>query len=197
MKFQKANGLSPDGIAGSKTLAKIATALSSSSSSSGSSSSGSSSSSSSTLRYGTKSEAVRELQKNLKTLGYYDGSVTGNFGKLTKEAVYNFQRANSLSADGVAGAKTLSKIAAKLSSSSDSSSGSSSGSSSSSSSSSSSTVLDTSMTLMKNSSGDAVLKLQKMLKKLGYYNGNNTGNFGEKTRDAVIASAARSIRISV
>ena len=59
------------------------------------------------LKYGVRSDAVRTLQQNLKTLGYYDGSVTGNFGRLTKEAVYNFQKANGLSADGVAGAKTL------------------------------------------------------------------------------------------
>ena len=185
MKFQRANNLSADGIAGAKTLAKIADKMGSSSGSSSSDSSSSgSSSSSSTLRHGTRSEAVRQMQKDLKQLGYYTGSVTGNFGNLTKEAVYNFQRANNLSADGIAGAKTLAKIASELAGSS--SSGSSS-SGSSSSSSSSSMVLDTSATLMKNSSGDEVRKLQKILASLGYYSGNQTGNFGNKTRDAVIA----------
>ena len=185
--FQKANGLSADGIAGSKTLDKIASKLksSSSSSSSGSSSSSSSSGSSSMLKYGMKSSsAVRALQENLKALGFYTGSVTGNFGNLTKEAVYDFQKANGLSADGIAGSKTLSKIESKLKSSSSSSS---SGSSSSSSSSSSSATLNTSSTLQLNSKDDEVLTLQKMLKSLGFYTGNNTGNFGEKTRDAVIA----------
>ncbi len=32
-----------------------------------------------------------------------------------------------------------------------------------------------------------VLKLQKMLAKLGYYSGNQTGNFGDKTEEAVVA----------
>ena len=193
MSFQKANGLSADGIAGSKTLAKIATALgnSSSGSSSNSSSSNSSSSSSSLLKQGTKSEAVRTLQQNLKTLGYYTGSVTGNFGPLTKEAVYSFQKANGLSADGVAGEKTLAAISSKLkggsSSGSSNNSSSSSSSGSNSSSSSTSSLLNTSITLQQGTKNDEVLKLQNMLTSLGFYTGNKTGNFGEKTADAVIA----------
>lgn len=195
MNFQRKNGLSADGIAGAKTLAKIAEAVngsSSSSSSNSSSSSGSSgSSSSSLLKYGTNSEAVRTLQQNLKTLGYYTGSVTGNFGRLTKEAVYNFQKANGLSADGVAGSKTLAAITGKLSGSSSSGSNNtnsgSSSSSSSGSSSSSSTALNTSVMLQQGSSGDEVLKLQNMLTTLGFYTGNKTGNFGALTADAVTA----------
>ena len=166
MSFQKANGLSADGVAGSKTLAKIATALgnSSSSSSSNSSSSNSSSSSaasSSLLKQGTKSEAVRTLQQNLKTLGYYTGSVTGNFGPLTKEAVYSFQKANGLSADGVAGEKTLAAISSKLkggsSSGSSNNSSSSSSSGSNSSSSSTSSLLNTSITRQQGTKNDEVL----------------------------------------
>ena len=174
--FQKDNGLSADGIAGSKTLEKIASKLSS-----GSSSSSSSSSSSGLLKYGVKSDAVRTLQQNLKSLGFYTGSVTGNFGNLTKEAVYDFQKANGLSADGIAGSKTLAKIASALSSKG-------SGSSSSfSSSSSSSSKLNTAVTLQLNSNSTDVKKLQQRLDELGFYTGNITGNFGEKTRDAVIA----------
>lgn len=206
MNFQRKNGLSADGIAGAKTLAKIEEKVngSSSSSSSGSSSSSSSSSgnaaansSNGLLKYGVRSDAVRTLQQNLKTLGYYDGSVTGNFGRLTKEAVYNFQKANGLSADGVAGAKTLSSISGKLSGNSSSgnssSSGSgnsnsnSSGSSSSNNSSDSSTLLNTSVMLQQGSSSSEVLKLQNMLASLGFYTGNKTGNFGALTADAVMA----------
>ena len=186
MKFQRANNLSADGIAGTKTLDKIASKVKGSSSDSSSSGSSSSTSSgSSSLRYGVRSEAVRQMQEDLKDLGYYTGSVTGNYGKLTEEAVYNFQRSNNLSADGIAGAKTLARIASEKSGSGSSSS-SGSGSSSNSSSGSSST-LSTSAVLMKNSSGDEVLKLQKMLASLGFYSGNQTGNFGDKTRDAVMA----------
>ena len=208
MNFQRKNGLSADGIAGAKTLAKIEEKVngSSSSSSSGSSSSSSSSSSNAAadssnglLKYGVQSDAVRTLQQNLKTLGYYDGSVTGNFGRLTKEAVYNFQKANGLSADGVAGAKTLSSISGKLSGNSSSSGSSSSGSSSnnnnasssgsgsSNNNSDSSTLLNTSVMLQQGSSSSEVLKLQNMLASLGFYTGNKTGNFGALTADAVMA----------
>ena len=203
MNFQRKNGLSADGIAGAKTLAKIEEKVNGTSSSSSSGSSSSSSgnaaanSSNGLLKYGVRSDAVRTLQQNLKTLGYYDGSVTGNFGRLTKEAVYNFQKANGLSADGVAGAKTLSSISGKLSGNSSSgnssSSGSSnsnsnsSGSSSSNNSSDSSTLLNTSVMLQQGSSSSEVLKLQNMLASLGFYTGNKTGNFGALTADAVMA----------
>ena len=189
MNFQRKNGLSADGIAGAKTLAKIeekvnGTSSSSSSGSSSSSSSNAAANSSGLLKYGVRSDAVRTLQQNLKTLGYYDGSVTGNFGRLTKEAVYNFQKANGLSADGVAGAKTLSSISGKLSGNSSSNGSSSSGSSNSNSNSSSnnssdsSTLLNTSVMLQQGSSSSEVLKLQNMLASL---------DFGALTADAVMA----------
>ena len=189
--FQSANGLSADGIAGSKTLSAISQKASgssaSSASSSGAASSASSSSSSTLLKYGVQSESVRALQQNLKTLGYYSGSVTGNYGKLTKEAVASFQRANGLSADGIAGSKTLSAIGQKLSSSGSSASSTSSTSSSSSSSSSSSVKLDTSVSVSEGSKNDNVKKLQTMLKSLGFYSGSITGSFGSKTKTAVMA----------
>lgn len=88
---------------------------SSSSSSSGSSSKSSSKSSSSgssggTLRKGSNGAAVKNLQSKLKKLGYYSGSVDGDFGNGTEEAVKRFQKAKGLGADGVAGAKTLSAL---------------------------------------------------------------------------------------
>ena len=202
-KFQKKYAFEDNGIVDEDTRAALyeaagITYIASGSSSSSSSSAASSSSSSSVsgsaiLRYGTRSDEVLKLQQNLKTLGYYDGSVTGNFGRLTKEAVYNFQKANGLSADGVAGAKTLSSISGKLSgnsssgNSSSSGSSNSSGSSSSNNSSDSSTLLNTSVMLQQGSSSSEVLKLQNMLASLGFYTGNKTGNFGALTADAVMA----------
>jgi peptidoglycan hydrolase-like protein with peptidoglycan-binding domain len=50
------------------------------------------------------------MQTALKSLGYYGGAITGNFGPLTGEAVKAFQKANKLLADGIAGSTTLSKI---------------------------------------------------------------------------------------
>lgn len=71
-----------------------------------------------TLRLGDSGTQVKKLQQNLKSLGYFKGSVTGTFGSVTRDAVVKFQKAYSLTADGIANSKTLSKITAALSASS-------------------------------------------------------------------------------
>lgn len=66
------------------------------------------------LRQGDSGSAVRLLQESLTELDYYDGAITGHYGRLTKEAVRVFQRKNDLSSDGIAGPKTLGEIAAMM-----------------------------------------------------------------------------------
>ena len=197
-KFQKKYALEDNGVVDEATRAALyeaagITYTAGSSSSSGASSSNSSVSSSggTTLRYDMRSDAVLKLQQDLSKLGYYSGTISGHFGSKTEAAVMSFQKANGLSADGVAGEKTLAAISSKLkggsSSGSSNNSSSSSSSSSNSSSSSTSSLLNTSITLQQGTKNDEVLKLQNMLASLGFYTGNKTGNFGEKTADAVIA----------
>ena len=164
--FQAKYGLTADGIAGPQTLAKIDAAYAAS----GSSSSSSSSSSTSGLKLGSQGTAVRNLQQDLTTLGYYWAEITGNFGSKTETAVKRFQEENGLTADGVAGTKTLNAIAAAVAKK---------GGSSASSSTSSGTALKL------NSQGTKVSRLQQDLKQLGYYYAEITGNFGEKTEAAV------------
>lgn len=66
------------------------------------------------LQQGFKgSDEVRALQKRLKELGYYSGSADGDYGPATERAVRAFQKANGLSVDGKAGAKTLEKLNSK------------------------------------------------------------------------------------
>lgn len=62
------------------------------------------------LRIGNSGDAVRALQQRLAALGYYTGKIDGSFGTGTAQAVTAFQRANKLTADGIAGQKTLSKL---------------------------------------------------------------------------------------
>ncbi len=64
----------------------------------------------STLRRGSKGENVRLLQQALINLGFLSGKADGKFGPITEEAVIRFQKANSLTADGLAGTKTLSLL---------------------------------------------------------------------------------------
>ena len=55
-----------------------------------------------TLRPGDSGEAVRELQARLKELGYFEGSLGGNYLTLTQSAVQAFQRAANLPVNGIA-----------------------------------------------------------------------------------------------
>ncbi len=63
------------------------------------------------LRNGAQGETVRELQRQLKKLGFYAGNVDGDYGKGTEAAVKRFQAQYGLTADGVAGGRTLSALA--------------------------------------------------------------------------------------
>lgn len=62
------------------------------------------------LRIGDQQPAVRELQKTLKTLGYYDGVEDGVYEASTAEAVAQFQAGAGLEADGVVGATTWDRL---------------------------------------------------------------------------------------
>ncbi len=73
-------------------------------------------------RYGSRGNEVKKIQTKLKNWGYYSGSVDGIYGTKTKEAVIWFQKKNGLTADGVAGPKTLAAMGISSSSSSSSSS---------------------------------------------------------------------------
>lgn len=164
-QFQRKYGLDADGIAGTKTLAKIQSLLGSSSSGTGADASG-------MLKPGSSGTAVRQLQENLKKLGYYEsGSVTGNYGPLTEEAVRQFQRKNGLDADGIAGAKTLAAINSAINGGGSSSGSSSSGSATG--------------TLKLDDEGEEVKQLQKDLTTLGFYSGEITGHYGSITKEAV------------
>ena len=191
-KFQKKYALENNGVVDEATRAALYEAAgityTAGSSSSGTSSSNSSvSSAGTTLRYDMRGDAVLKLQQDLNKLGYYSGTISGHFGSKTEAAVMSFQKANGLSADGIAGEKTLAAVSSKLKGGSSSGSSNSSSSSSNNSSSSTSSLLNTSLTLQQGTKNDEVLKLQNMLTSLGFYTGNKTGNFGEKTADAVIA----------
>ena len=138
------------------------------------------------LRFGTNGKAVRELQTQLKKLGYYSGLVDGDFGASTKSAVTQFQRANGLTADGVAGAKTLELLY---------------GTSTSATARPTATPrpkatatpkLATNVLLKRNSRGSEVSRMQTRLISLGYLDGKASGTFDAITEQAVIAYQKRS-----
>ena len=55
-----------------------------------------------TLRRGDENARVKDLQRRLAELGYYDGKLSGYFDKATAEAVKSFQRRIGFKATGVA-----------------------------------------------------------------------------------------------
>ncbi|MBQ6165634.1 MAG: spore cortex-lytic enzyme [Clostridia bacterium] len=58
-------------------------------------------------RLGSRGAEVRRIQQKLADLGYYSGSIDGVYGSKTESAVRAFQRNCGITADGIAGPKTL------------------------------------------------------------------------------------------
>ena len=177
--FQKRNSIYDDGVAGPDTLTRLYSSSARKASSPvahlGS------------LTAGAQGDAVRSLQRNLRTLGYYSGSVDGDYGAGTTAAVIAFQKAHGLTADGIAGKSTLNKIQSVLNGGS-SSSGSTSGSRNDpnvyglTASSNGYSSLSPS-----NGNSANVIALQSTLKAHGYYSGTPDGDYGTGTEAAVKA----------
>jgi len=62
------------------------------------------------LQYGDTGEAVKSLQARLKELGYFTGTVGGNYLDLTRAAVSAFQTVAKMTATGIADQATLAAI---------------------------------------------------------------------------------------
>ncbi len=177
--FQRANGLSVDGVAGYDTQSKLyaLTAITD-----GGEMAGGTVDSFTTLRKGMSGENVRQMQERLIILGYLaKGEADGQYGTGTAEAVYAFQKRNGLVRDGIAGSSTLAKLY------------------------SSSAVtptpqpevttpapdktitIATNKTLRKGDVSDSVKAMQSRLIELGYLTGSADGNFGAQTYKALTA----------
>lgn len=189
-KFQRRYGLAQTGVADEETLELLYAKAGMAAPQNASKKDGDPTYGGETLRQGSQGNAVRMLQENLTLLDFYSGSITGSYGRLTKEAVRRFQKEHRLSADGVAGPRTFEKLTelltgedaqeypalealesvvsvgkAVLLADVD--------------------LLNTEWTLRRTSSSGYVKRLQKALAALGYDPGNADGRFGEKTENAV------------
>jgi len=58
------------------------------------------------LKEGDSGEDVKQLQRDLKKLGYYNSSIDGLFGPKTRQAVMAFQADQGMAVDGVVGPYT-------------------------------------------------------------------------------------------
>lgn len=177
--FQKRNSIYDDGVAGPTTLTKLYSS-SAKKASSVVANLGS-------IRPGTNGSAVRALQQQLKTLGYYSGSVDGDYGSGTTAAVTAFQQANGLTADGIAGKATQNAIYSAINggSSNNGNSSSASGTSPASYGAKASSNGYTTISSTSGSSSSNVKAVQSALSAKGYYNGDYDGSYGSGTEQAV------------
>ncbi len=100
VRFQRENNLVRDGVAGSKTLAALFSDIAAANTID----------TTATLKQGEVSTTVRQMQEHLIALGYLSGSADGVFGSATTLALIAFQKAQSLTADGIAGQLTLAAL---------------------------------------------------------------------------------------
>jgi hypothetical protein len=70
-----------------------------------------------TLNFGSIGPSVEKLQTQLQSLGYYTGSIDGQYGRLTRRAVSQFQQERKIPRNGIANSATWMELA-KLSTSS-------------------------------------------------------------------------------
>jgi LPXTG-motif cell wall-anchored protein len=96
MRFQAADGLQVDGIAGPHTLAALTAPTLMLFPGTGIASGG--------------SAAVRALQRELARTGYSPGPIDGRYGPLTERSVMRFQAAHGLQRDGIAGPRTFADL---------------------------------------------------------------------------------------
>ena len=187
--FQSRNGLTADGVAGEATLKLIHSGNAKKAATPSPKPTATPKPTSSALRVGSTGAKVKSMQQRLKALGYYTGSVDGTFGEGTRKALVAFQKANGLTADGVAGTATLNKL--HSSSAKSAVSVSSNATSRPAMRTYVASTLSSYRYLQQGSRGSDVKKLQQRLKDLGYFSGSVSGDFGADTEVALRAFQER------
>ena len=195
--FQRANGLTADGVVGSGTQKKLdsGTAVPAESTQAlpEETAAPAQGGTLSTLRKGSSGGEVLVLQQYLQSLGYLSASPDGQFGSATDRAVKLFQEANGLTADGVAGPGTLSILYSGEAVAYDAYFGSGASSSGGASSSDAAAVEptpkpNTDIVIQWESEGDDVRQYQTRLVELGYLESKYvTGKFNQSTVNATKA----------
>ena len=177
--FQAAIGLSPTGVADPDTQEYLyaSTAPSAPTAQPSQPTQAPSTSGYQTLSYGVSGEAVKNLQRRLKELGYFSGNVAGNYKDLTQAAVVAFQQAIGWTADGIATPELQEYLFSSNAPSASSDPGDT-----------GDTGDDGSYTaLTYGEQNSRVKRLQQRLIELGWLSGGADGEFGQNTLNAVTA----------
>ena len=136
-----------------------------------------------TMKTNATGDAVRELQAQLKVMGYYNGDVTGIYDTATKKAVIAFQKKNGLTADGIAGAETQKLLfSAGAAAAEDTPTPKPTPTPTP-----APTYTVPENTVKRDTEGAEAKTVQRRLKELGYYNGRVDGKFGYQSVNALKA----------
>lgn len=164
LRAQKAFGLTPDGVVGSRTIAALEDRKATDASAT------KVDIADTTVAVGETttrtSSTVMNLQKLLADRGFYNGAVDGIMGSQTRTAILEAQKAYNLTADGVAGPQTLAALESDSAKAA-------------------TTTISSTTTSTKSAE---VSSLQELLSKRGFYNGAVDGIMGPQTRTAIVAA---------
>lgn len=135
------------------------------------------------LKLGAKGEDVKTVQRRLKDLGFYRGSVDGDFGVGTEDAVKRFQEQYGLEPDGKVGKYTMEALAKARHTAKPTSKPTPKATAT--------PTYDASVLLRKGDTSSKVRQMQERLISLGYLSGKATATFDSATEAAVIAFQKR------
>ncbi len=161
IRAQRYLGLTPDGVAGSRTIAALENGAPVAKVDAKASESDATSAS-------VPSSSVMNLQKLLADRGFYNGAVDGIMGNQTRNAIIAAQKAYNLTPDGVAGPQTIAALESDGSKTA--------------------TIPISTSSTSTTSKSTEVANLQELLRKRGFYNGAVDGIMGNQTRSAIIAA---------
>ena len=112
--FQKAAGLTPDGIAGEDELELLYSDEAPTAKVEKKKDTEKEKKDDGIYSLGDQGDKVSEIQQQLADLGYYNGEITGYFGEVTEQAVKDFQTINGLEATGVVDENTYNVLFSEL-----------------------------------------------------------------------------------
>lgn len=125
------------------------------------------------LRRGSQGEEVRNLQNQLTSMGCFQGTITDLFGSQTEAAVIACQKRLNLEPDGIVGPKTMAALYGEMMPATTTPA-------------TTTNVAVRESDLTVGSQGQEVVALQQRLSELGFYQSAIDGDFGPRTKAALV-----------